>query len=309
MNPGRLTLLLLVVFIGCKKHEPGRVPLARLDDQTLTLDEVQTQMDTAQGVSQTQVQHYIQNWLREELLYQEAVKRGLDQTEEINRQVETAKRELAINALLEQTVYAQGRMNRQPRISMPIMNLIKRNLLLQSDVALLSLALFKNRDAATEFRNAVVKKHNWDSVFVPRQSSMIAHTDSQYCTQTTQMPPELWRVAANAAVREPSFPINTKNGYYVIIVWKFNKQGETADERTCGAEIRSRLVIEKRRLSYKPFLPNFGRNIIFRYLQLPQVKTAVRNILKSRKLNEKKLFSNFYIRDFYERLRNCSNAD
>jgi len=111
-----------------KKHESGRVPLARLDDQTLTLEEVQTQLDTARGVSQTQVRHYIQNWLRDELLYREAVKRGLDQSEEINRQVETAKRELVINALLEQTIYAHGTTNRQHRTSMHISNLINRNL-------------------------------------------------------------------------------------------------------------------------------------------------------------------------------------
>jgi hypothetical protein len=251
VNPGKLFLLLLVVFIGCKKHEPGHVPLARLDDQTLTLDEVRAQVDSAQGVSQTQVQHFIQNWLREELLYQEAVKRGLDRTEEINSQLEKAKRELAINALLEQTVYAQGTNEPAVQEIHTYYESHKTEFTLQSDVALLSLVLFKNRDAATEFRNAVIKKHNWDSVFATHKSSMIAHTDSQYYTQTTQMPPELWRVAANAAAREPSFPVNTKNGYYVIIVWKFSKQGDTADERTCEAEIRSRLVIEKRRQSYQ----------------------------------------------------------
>ncbi len=245
---------MLFVFIGCKKQEPGHVPLARLDDETLTLEEVRTQLDTAQGVSQTQVQYYIQNWLREELLYREAVKRGLDQTEEINRQVETAKRELAINALLEQTVYAHGANEPTTQEVRAYYESHKTEFALQSDVALLSLALFKNRDAATEYRNAVIKKHNWDSVFTARQSSMIAHSDSQYCAQTTQMPPELWRVAANATAREPSFPINTKNGYYVIIVWKFNKQGETADERTCEKEIRSRLTIEKRRSAYNALL-------------------------------------------------------
>ena len=254
MNSGKITLFLLIVFIGCKKHESGRVPLARLDDQTLTLEEVQTQLDTARGVSQTQVQHYIQNWLQEELLYQEAVKRGLDQSEEINRQVETAKRELVINALLEQTIYAHGTNEPAAQDVHAYFESHKSEFALQSDVALLSLALFKNRDAATEFRNAVIKKHRWDSIFVARQSSMTAHTDSQYCMQTTQMPSELWRVAANTAVREPSFPVNTKNGYYVVIVWKFSKQGETADERTCETEIRSRLVVEKRRQAYNTLL-------------------------------------------------------
>ena len=170
---------MLFVFIGCKKQEPGHVPLARLDDETLTLEEVRTQLDTAQGVSQTQVQYYIQNWLREELLYREAVKRGLDQTEEINRQVETAKRELAINALLEQTVYAHGANEPTTQEVRAYYESHKTEFALQSDVALLSLALFKNRDAATEYRNAVIKKHNWDSVFTARQSSMIAHSDSQ----------------------------------------------------------------------------------------------------------------------------------
>jgi len=46
---GKFTLFLLIVFIGCKKHESGRVPLARLDDQTLTLEEVQTQIGYCSG--------------------------------------------------------------------------------------------------------------------------------------------------------------------------------------------------------------------------------------------------------------------
>jgi hypothetical protein len=254
VHRGKVFILLLIIFIGCKKQEPGRVPLARLDNQTLTLEDVQAQLDTARGISQTQVQYYIQNWLRDELLYREAVTRGLDQTEEVNRQVEKARRELAINALLEQTVYSHKADEAPAQDVHTYYESHKTEFALPSDVALLSFALFKNRDAATEFRNAMVKQHGWDSVLTHHQSSVLARVDSQYCTQSTQMPSELWRVAANSVAREPSFPINTKNGYYVLIVWKFSKQGQPADERPCEAEIRNRLAIEKRRQAYNALL-------------------------------------------------------
>jgi hypothetical protein len=80
--------------------------------------------------------------------------------------------------------------------------------------------------------------------------------DSSYQTQESLIPTELWRVALKSTSRELSFPISTGHGYYILVVWKFIKQGQTADESLVEQEIRGRLTVERRRQIYSQFVQN-----------------------------------------------------
>jgi hypothetical protein len=110
-----------------------------------------------------------------------------------------------------------------------------------------SYAAFKNRDAATEFRNKVLSGTPWVTAVQQHSALLLLRIDSAYQTQATLLPAELWRVASNATNRDPSFPISVTSGYYVITVWKFIKQGQTAELPLVTQEIQSRLTIERRR--------------------------------------------------------------
>ena len=220
-----LAAFLVITVTGCSKTESGKTPVARLDNQTLALEEIRAHIDTSHEPSQAQIQQYIQRWLTEESLYREAVERGLDRTDEMNQKVEDVRRQLTINALLEKEVYSQQLSNFSPQDIRQYYDAHIKEFNLMHDIALVSYALFKNRDAATEFRNLVLKGTPWSSAVSQKASSILMRVDSSYQTQATLMPAELWRVAANAASRELSFPINTDNGYYILVVWKFIKQG------------------------------------------------------------------------------------
>ena len=243
-------ILFVLTLAGCSKTEPERTPVARLDNKMLALEEIRAHIDTSSEPSQAQIQQYIQRWLTEETLYREAVERGLDRTDEMNQKLEDVRRQLAINALLEKEVYSQ-----QPSdfSAQDIRNFYETNIKefnLMHDVALVSYALFKNRDAATEFRNNVLKGTSWSVAINRNLTSISFRADSSYQTQATLLPTELWRVAANATSHELSFPINTNNGYYILVLWKFMKQGQTADLPLVEKEIRGRLTIEQRRKSF-----------------------------------------------------------
>jgi len=229
------------------------VPVARVDEQTLTLEDIQSRSDTSRELSQAHIQQFVQRWLQEELLYREAVKRGIDHSEAIDRAVEDARRQLAINALLDEEVYHRSFAPADSEVH-AYYQAHKSEFILTNSVALVSFALFKNRDAATEFRNAAVREHTWGPVLARHTSSLIARADSQCYMQTTLFPPELWRVASNASLKEPSFPISADNGYYVLVVWRFDKPGQPSNEQMNAAEIRNRLLIEKRRHVYDSLL-------------------------------------------------------
>lgn len=258
MNPSKhlFTILLVVTVIGCSKKEPDKTPVARIDNSTLALEEIRAHTDTTREPSQAQIQQYIQRWLTEESLYREAIDRGLDRTDEMNQKVEDVRRQLAINALLEKEVYSKQAADFRVQDIRQYYELHIKEFNVTHDLALVSFALFKNRDAATEFRNLVLKGTPWNAVINQHAQSIVMHVDSSYKTQAALMPAELWRVASKSTNRELSFPISTDNGYYIIVVWKFIPQGQTADISLVEQEIRGRLIVERRRQMYNQFIQN-----------------------------------------------------
>jgi len=258
LNPSKylFTVLLALTAIGCSKNEPDKTPVARIDKQTLALEEIRAHIDTTREPSQAQIQQYIQRWLTEESLYREAIDRGLDRTEEMNQKVEDVRRQLAINALLEKEVYSQQTSNFSMQDVRQYYDAHSKEFNVMHDMALVSFALFKNRDAATEFRNLVLKGTQWNSAINQHAQSVVLRVDSSYRTEATLIPAELWRVASKSTSRELSFPISTDNGYYIIVVWKFIKQGQTADIPLVEQEIRGRLTVERRRQMYDQLVQN-----------------------------------------------------
>jgi len=133
---------------------------------------------------------------------------------------------------------------------------------LQSIIALLSYLLFRDRDAANGFRGRVMRGTSWgvardDILKDPQLSqSLVASIDSLYHTERTIVPVELWRVASTAARQEPSFPVRTDEGYYVLTTWKFRKRGEIADLPYVKPEIESRLAIARRQQTMARLLEN-----------------------------------------------------
>ncbi|MGD1043929.1 MAG: peptidyl-prolyl cis-trans isomerase [Bacteroidota bacterium] len=258
MNPSRnlFIVLLVITAIGCSKNTPDKTPVARIDNQTLALEEIRTHIDTTREPSQAQIQQYIQRWLTEESLYREAIDRGLDRSDEMNQKMEDVRRQLAINTLLEKEVYSQQTSTFSTQDIRQYYDTHIKEFNVMHDMALVSFALFKNRDAATEFRNLVLKGTPWHSAINQKAQSIVMRVDSSYQTQVTLMPAELWRVASKSTNRELSFPISTDNGYYILVVWKFIKQGQTADVSLVEQEIRGRLTVERRRQMYSQLVQN-----------------------------------------------------
>ena len=124
------------------------------------------------------------------------------------------------------------------------------------DIAFVSFVLFKSRDAATEFRNLVLKGTPWNFAINKQAQSIVTRVDSSYQTQSTLALAELWRVASKSKIGEFSFPISTDNGYYILVVSKYIKQGQIADVPPVKQEIRGRLTVERRRQIYSQLVQN-----------------------------------------------------
>jgi hypothetical protein len=249
-------------MIGCQQKGSTHEALARLDNRTLTAEDIHVRFDSTQGITEAQLQQYVQRWLKDELLYREALARGFGSSKEINDRLEDVRRQLVINEFLDKEVYNDKTASSTPEEVQSYYDAHMNEFVLHNDVALISYVVFADRDAANKFRNTVLRGTGWyDALHQllndPRQGpKVLTKGDSLYHSQGSLLPADLWRVASSANLREPSFPISTTEGYYVLIVWRFGKQGQQADIRLVDGEIRNRLAIERRSQLYDSLVEN-----------------------------------------------------
>ena len=280
-----ILLLVSLLLAACQKPQQPRTPVARIDNETLTLEEIKARFDSSRGVSPAQVHEYIQHWLTNELLYQEAVRRGLDQTDELEARLAGIRRQLAINALLEQEVYTARSQESPEEEIQAYYDQHRRQFALSNDVALVSLMLFKERDPANSFRTKVMRGTAWGEVRnqiladPSINSQLITHIDSAYYSESTLFPPELWRVVSSAARQEPSFPVRTEDGFYVVTVWRFMKHGDEPELAYIRDEIKSRLAITQRQKTMDRLLENLRSKHVVQILvsSVPQDSLSLKN--------------------------------
>lgn len=271
-----LAIGLFGFLLGCGRSEPPETPVARVDEEILTLENIMARFDTSQTISEAQVHEFIERWLLDELLYREAVRRGLDRREDVEMRIQDARRRFVINALLEEEIYAKARVTIKPEEIRSYYEVNRSLFVLNEDVALISMMVFATRDAANAFRTVVLRGKQWTEakrgLFEdPAQQSVVGGSiDSAYYTSRTLLPPELWRVASGIARREPSFPVRTDDGFFVLIVWRLDRTGEPADVAYVADEIRDRLTIRERQRLYDEFVAGLrGRHNIQVLLSAP----------------------------------------
>jgi hypothetical protein len=238
----------LLALTACQPTEPPKTPVASIDNATLTMEDVLARLDTSQNVSPAQIQEYTQRWITNEMLYREALRRGLGQRPDLANRLEDIRRQLLITALLEVVIYTDASTQSSAEEVAEYYRQHEQEFRLTSDVALVSVVLFQDREAANGFRNRVLRGTAWNEAIAEPEvrDAVIARVDSTYFTAQTMFPQELWRYAA-AGRSEPSFPIRTEEGYYILSVWRYQRQGQPADPAYAEPEIRSRLTIERRR--------------------------------------------------------------
>lgn len=99
------TLLLFFLFASCgKTDQPVEPAVARVGTEALTVSDI---VDDVAGTARhrftrNELEDYVVRWIDSQILYQEAKKRQLDQSEMVRRELRRLERELTVNALLEQ---------------------------------------------------------------------------------------------------------------------------------------------------------------------------------------------------------------
>ncbi|MDE3057807.1 MAG: peptidyl-prolyl cis-trans isomerase [Bacteroidota bacterium] len=250
-----IVLALLNLSCGRSAHETNDV--ARVDNKTLTLDMIRTQLDSSQSISQSAVHLFADRWINSELLYAEAQRQGLDHSPAVEQQLEEARKQLAINALLEKEIFIDTPQSVPEDEVTAYYNDHKNEFRLPDDVVWISFTVFPERKTAANFRSAILSRkdslvgNGWNANIEnfrnhDSSSALLTYSDSVFYTQRTLFPTALWRVARTLGTREVSFPVKTSAGYFVIVSHGLFYKGNVAPLRYVENDIRGRIVMGKR---------------------------------------------------------------
>ncbi|HNW59249.1 MAG TPA: peptidyl-prolyl cis-trans isomerase [bacterium] len=95
-------LLLCLALISCRGKDDKSI-VARVGKTVLTLQEVRERTPGVDApAARDQAERYIQHWIESELLYQEALRRGVDKESEVRRALREMTRDYITTALVEQ---------------------------------------------------------------------------------------------------------------------------------------------------------------------------------------------------------------
>jgi PPIC-type PPIASE domain len=248
----------MLLIGGCSQQAPRKPYVARVDQAFLSEDELASPVDSSGRTRQYRNEQIVE-WVNDELLYQEALRRGLGSNPEVRRQMEATTKKLLIGSLLEKELYGTEENISEDEI-VALYNGGGEVFRLREDVVNTSYALFDDRDAANAFRGLLVQGTPWHAAIEQ------AHTDSllklhllqilthQYFTPSTFYPFELWKVARSLGKDEVSFAIKTDRGYYILVGNGLKKQGEMPEFDFVRNELRDRILIERRRERYDKLL-------------------------------------------------------
>jgi hypothetical protein len=245
-----------LLIIGCNTSRKQGGFVARVENAVLTEDDL-TQARDSSGEAQAFSRGYVNEWIVRELLYQEAERRGLPESEEFQDKIRETTKRMAVAALLQQELY--DKLDTGSVTEGDIRSLFSaksKEFTLRQDLVLASLAVFDDRDAANVFRSLVLRGTSWENALRqiqqdPRQKQhllRVAHR--QYFTRTTLLPEELWKLTRSLEREDVSFPLKVPQGTYVIRVHETFRQGDLPPFDFARDEVRQRLLMDLRRDKY-----------------------------------------------------------
>lgn len=210
-------LLLVSLFLfSCSKPEKPDSYIARVNDSYLMESELYEMADS-QFVSEKFRSAFIKNWVRQEILFQEAVKQGITDSKEFKRAIENSRRQLAASLLLE-NFSASSQLN---VTQAELKNYYKEN---QSSFRLpfnsyfLNRITFSDRESAVMFRTEVIV-NGWQAAVenfkdIPQ---LVSITSESLIPEQDIYPGRLVRVLEGLYPLEISIVIPDDNGYYTVV--------------------------------------------------------------------------------------------
>ncbi len=271
---GRFPFFFLLAAVlalwGCEQSQPAGRVVARVNNSVLTMEMIRERVDSNRVLNETDIRQFVNRWITNELLYQESLQKGIENTDVIERKVEEARKQLSIAELLEQEVYAAAERSIQNSEVAAYYQSHSSEYMLSDDLVRLSVIIFNTNAAASRFRSSALGETGWDeSVRIFHEDNgngVVSYSDSLFFTQPSLYPPELWKVATALGMFEVSFPVNTSIGYVVMRSLGQYKKGTLSPIHYIQNDIRHRLTMERRQQRYQEYIQRLRTKHTVQYM-------------------------------------------
>ena len=252
-----MIMVVMCLLVSCRKRETGTV-IARVGDAVFTLEEASARIDTLRGSRSHQLYLAASSWITSELIYQEAKHKGIENTSTFDLQLHDAKRQLANQLFLDEYIYNDSSDISEEQLH-EYFYAHEAEFHIHEDAIKLNIAVFNNRETATTFAANITRGKSWSESFASVRRDTTANSSlsvmpTQYYSQHTLYPPELWKAASALNLNEVSFPVKTSSGYIILQPLAFARQGKLPDYDMVHDAVHQRLMIERRRQRYEDLL-------------------------------------------------------
>jgi peptidyl-prolyl cis-trans isomerase C len=251
-------------LLNCEGEKQDNV-IARVSNQKLTEEDIEKEIppETKEQVTLDQRREYVRRWIRNELLYQEAKKSGIDQQEDIKRKMEQIKKDFVVTNFLEKE-FADS-------FSVPLEEINKyydenkERFLREEDEVRASHILVKTREDAEMVRTKLVFQADFGRL--ARETSLDPDTrfrggDLGYFTRS-MIRPEISEAAFKLNLGNISKPIETEWGFHVLKITDKKNKGSIRELWEVESLIANILSNQKR------------KEVVDRYIQKLEEKYKV----------------------------------
>jgi len=206
----------LFIFSACSETEKPDSYIARVNNSYLTEVEFAEMIDS-QFVSEKSKATLIKNWVKQEILYQEAVKQGMTDTKNYKRSIEDTKRQLAASMVLQNFAASSQPVVTQEELK-NYYNENKTSFRIPFNAYYLNRINFSDRETAVMFRTELmtngwteaVNKFSSDLSLVKLESEVLISEQDIY-------PVRLLRILEGLYPLEISIVIPDERGYYTVV--------------------------------------------------------------------------------------------
>lgn len=247
--------MFFVLTFACKKEKPhGRV-IAMVGDEVLTLSELLDEFPKhiRSQLSSVDIREYVLLWINDQVLYQEACSRNIDESPQLKREFEKLRRELVVNKLLEITL-DKGITATDDEIQ-AYYEANKEAFELTEETVRANHLLLTTQREANEVRKRLRDGEDFGAVArsIGGDSLSTAEWDLGYFTKDDVIP-EIADVVFKMAINSYSYPIKSEFGYHIVQLLDRQKKGDIKRLESVKDEIRHKLITKKKKDKYQRFL-------------------------------------------------------
>lgn len=215
-NNKLLVAVVLLLITGCSREEQNPEYIAKVNDTYLTEKDL-TAISGKEGGQKLFKQEMIRNWVNRELLYQQALKKGITQRAEYKRIIDNSGKELAASLLLQE-FFSENMPEVKPE---ELKSFFEKNgeiFQVNQTAFIINTAEFIDEDKAISFRSAAVET-DWKKAisFLVNDRTLINQETGKLVYTYDLQPLKLTRILNELDPGEVSLIISGQGESYMII--------------------------------------------------------------------------------------------